>query len=301
MRSKRRGVQLNAPTLFRALPLLLSLTALLLTSTAHAAGGPGAWRTGDADCSGRVDAVDASLDLQWDARLIDELACGSAADANNDLAVDSLDAVLVLQQEAALIDRLGAAETQLCPAPSGKERHGNVDEEIDLDGDGTPEVVSVHLFPEEDAAKLGLSVYVEGGALQTIAEIVVPTFYFNPEGPDTWWAHTDLTGDGNDEAVLCVTAFGANDPFTSAVIYSYHGGALATLLTPVQLPWALLSREGDDFVLSTRVDWLAGACEEVTPNRYAWDGSRLALTDEDVTQRFRAPECEDVVPAGHEP
>ena len=280
---------MNAPTPF--IGLLLALAFLLLTSIAQGAGGPGEWRTGDASCNGRVDAVDASLDLQWDAGLIDALACFSAADANNDYAVDSLDAVLVLQQEAALIDRLGVLETQLCPAPTGKERHGNIDEEIDLNGDSAPEVVSVHLFPEEDAAKLGLSVYA-GDVLQTVAEIVVPTFFFDPAGPDTWWAHSDLTGDGNDEAVLCVTAFGANDPFTSGVIYSYHGGALATLLTPVQLPWALLSREGDDFVLSSRADWLAGACEEVTTKRYAWDGTRLALTDEDVTQRFRVPECE---------
>jgi len=60
------------------------------------------------------------------------------------------DTVLVLQQGAALIDRLGVAETLLCPAPAGKGRYGNIDEEIDLTGDGTPEVVSVHLFPEQN-------------------------------------------------------------------------------------------------------------------------------------------------------
>jgi hypothetical protein len=270
---------------------LALVAALFLTSTAHGAGGPGEWRTGDANCNERIDAVDASLDLQWDARLVEALACFRAADANNDQAVDSLDAVLVLQQEAALIDRLGVAETLLCPAPAGKGRYGNIDEEIDMTGDGTPEVVSVHLFPEEDEAKLGLAVRTSEGVLQTVLEIVVPTFFFDPNGPDTWWAHTDLTGDGNDEAVLCVTAFGANDPFTSAVIYSYHGGVVSTPLTVVQAPWAQLSTEGDAVVVSSRVDWLAGACELISTQYYEWDGMSLPLTNEDITTRYRVPGC----------
>jgi len=284
----------------RLAPLLLALAALALASMARADGGPGEWRTGDADCNSRVDAIDASLDLQWDARLVDTLACFRAADANNDLAVDSLDALLILQQEAALIDRLGVAETLLCPAPAGKERHGNIDEEIDLTGDGMPEVVSVHLVPERDEAKLGVAAQTDAG-LQTIAEIVVPTFFLDPGGPATWWAHSDLTGDGNDEAVLCVTAFGANDPFTSAVVYSFHGGTLSTLLTIVQLPWAQLSREGDGLVVSRRLDWLAGACEEVTTEYYDWEGAELVATRADVTKRFRRDDCPRLIVAGQQP
>lgn len=297
---------MNAPTCLRiaplaltlALTLLLALSFLLLASTAHGAGGPGEWRTGDADCSGRIDAIDAAAMLQWDAGLVLALPCWRAADANNDLAVDSLDALLVLQQEAALIDRLGVAETLLCPAPAGKGRYGNIDEELDLNGDGTPEVVSVHLFPEQSEAKLGVSVYTDTG-LQTIAEIVVPTLFTgDPNGPDTWWAHTDLTGDGIDEAVLCVTALGANDPLTSAVVYSFHGGTLSSPPALVLLPWAQLSREGDSLVVSSKVDWLAGACEAITTTYYEWGGTQLAPVREDVTKRFRQPDCEDASPAG---
>ena len=287
---------MNAPTCLRAAPLLLVLTFLALTSIARADGGPGEWRTGDADCSGRIDAIDAAAMLQWDAGLVLALPCWRAADANNDLAVDSLDALLVLQQEAALIDRLGVAELLLCPAPAGKGRYGNIDKEIDLTGDGMPEVVSLHLFPEQNEAKLGVSVYTNAG-LQTIAEIAVPTLFSgDPNGPDTWWAHADLTGDGNDEAVLCVTTFGANDPLTSAVVYSFHVETLSSQPTLVLLPSAQLSREGDSLVVSSRLDWFAGSCETTTTTYYGWGGTQLAPVREDVTKRFRQPDCEDLGP-----
>ena len=282
-----------------ALParLLMPLAVFLaLASPARADGGPSEWRTGDADCSGRIDAIDAAAMLQWNAGLVLALPCWRAADANNDLAVDSLDALLVLQQEAALIDRLGVAEVLLCPAPGGKGRYGNIDEEIDLTGDGTPEVVSIHLVPELSEAALGVSVYSDSG-FQTIAETVVPTLFSgDPNGPDTWWAHTDLTGDGNDEAVLCVTTFGANDPLTSAVVYSFHGETLSSQPELVLLPHAFLSSEGGGLVVSSRLDWYASDCEAIITTYYEWDGTQLAPAREDVTKRFRRPDCEDLWP-----
>ena len=51
--------------------------------------------SGDVDCNGTVDAIDATLILQFDARLISRLRCQKNADVNQDGAINSIDAVLV--------------------------------------------------------------------------------------------------------------------------------------------------------------------------------------------------------------
>lgn len=58
---------------------------------------------GDANCSDTVDAVDASLILQYAAGLVDELPCLENADVNHDGSVNSIDANLVLQIGAGYI------------------------------------------------------------------------------------------------------------------------------------------------------------------------------------------------------
>lgn len=61
---------------------------------------------GDANCNGTVNAIDAALTLQYDARLIASLLCPAAADVNGDGRVDSRDAALILQYVAGLLGSL---------------------------------------------------------------------------------------------------------------------------------------------------------------------------------------------------
>lgn len=60
-------------------------------------------KTGDVNCDGEVDPIDAALILQLVAGLLDELPCGEHADVNGDGQVDSVDAALILQKAANLI------------------------------------------------------------------------------------------------------------------------------------------------------------------------------------------------------
>ena len=55
---------------------------------------------GDVNCSASVNSVDGALLLQYDAGLIDAVACPEFADANGDGMINSVDASIVLQREA---------------------------------------------------------------------------------------------------------------------------------------------------------------------------------------------------------
>lgn len=59
------------------------------------------------NCDDLVNAIDAALDLQFDAHLITSLLCSENGDVNHDGHTNSVDAALVLQYIAALIDHLG--------------------------------------------------------------------------------------------------------------------------------------------------------------------------------------------------
>jgi hypothetical protein len=62
--------------------------------------------SGDADCLGSVNSVDAAFVLQFDAGLLDALPCPENADVDGDGTVTSIDAALILQFDAGLIDSL---------------------------------------------------------------------------------------------------------------------------------------------------------------------------------------------------
>jgi hypothetical protein len=62
--------------------------------------------TGDVDCSGSVNAIDAALILQFVAGLLGSLPCPDAADTNGDGNINSIDAALILQFSAGLIGSL---------------------------------------------------------------------------------------------------------------------------------------------------------------------------------------------------
>ena len=51
--------------------------------------------SGDVDCNNTVDSIDATLILQFDARLITRLRCQENADVNQDGTINSIDAVLI--------------------------------------------------------------------------------------------------------------------------------------------------------------------------------------------------------------
>lgn len=60
-------------------------------------------RSGDANCTATTDSVDAALVLQFNAGLLNSLACEDEADVNADDAIDALDATLILQIAAGLL------------------------------------------------------------------------------------------------------------------------------------------------------------------------------------------------------
>lgn len=62
--------------------------------------------SGDVNCSGAADSIDAVLVLQFVAQLLGELRCGEAGDVNGDGRVDAADATLVLQYTAGLLKAL---------------------------------------------------------------------------------------------------------------------------------------------------------------------------------------------------
>ncbi|MCH7580239.1 MAG: dockerin type I repeat-containing protein [Chloroflexi bacterium] len=73
---------------------------------------PDRFVTGDANCDGAVDAIDAALILHSEAGLVRAVACRAEADVNGDGLVNSLDAVLILQFAADLIPQLPAGNTR---------------------------------------------------------------------------------------------------------------------------------------------------------------------------------------------
>jgi len=62
--------------------------------------------SGDVNCSGAVDSIDAALVLQLGAGLVGSLSCQQNADTNEDGSVNSIDAALILQHTAGLLPSL---------------------------------------------------------------------------------------------------------------------------------------------------------------------------------------------------
>lgn len=69
--------------------------------------------TGDANCDGVVNAIDAALILQLTAGLLSSVPCQENADVNDDGAVNAIDAALVLQHVAGLLPELLAQPAAL--------------------------------------------------------------------------------------------------------------------------------------------------------------------------------------------
>ena len=77
-----------------------------LASDASVTCRPKSGQLGDIDCSGFVDSIDASLLLQFNAGLLEQLTCDYKGDMTQNGRLDSRDALLILQFDAGLIERL---------------------------------------------------------------------------------------------------------------------------------------------------------------------------------------------------
>ena len=92
-------------------PLLITLPAVVVALLSvlfwlrpgPMSAGPSSTLSGDVNCDGAVNSIDAALVLQYGAGLVDALECQQNADANADGSIDSIDAALILQQSAGLL------------------------------------------------------------------------------------------------------------------------------------------------------------------------------------------------------
>lgn len=90
---------------------LAGALVVLAIAGALAAYAGNALTTGDVNCDGGVDAVDATLILQFEVGVLASLPCLESADTNHDGSFDALDAVLILQVDAGLLPFLPPAPT----------------------------------------------------------------------------------------------------------------------------------------------------------------------------------------------
>ena len=92
--------------LLKITTLLLSLVIIATVFKSHTTVDSSDTPCGDVNSDGNVSSFDASLVLQYDAQLIEELGCVEAADVNSDGGITPLDASLILQYDADILDTL---------------------------------------------------------------------------------------------------------------------------------------------------------------------------------------------------
>lgn len=90
----------------RILLLVLAPVLVVLAFSVSTGRSGHAQTTGDVNCDGSANSIDASLILQLSAGLTASVLCDGAADPNNDGETDALDSALILQFSAGLIDEV---------------------------------------------------------------------------------------------------------------------------------------------------------------------------------------------------
>lgn len=89
-----------------ALVLVLVVGALLFGARPERADAGLQFLMGDTDCNSSVTSVDATIVLQYSARLFDTVPCARNAHLNSDALITSVDATILLQYVARLLDHL---------------------------------------------------------------------------------------------------------------------------------------------------------------------------------------------------
>lgn len=177
------------------------------------------------------------------------------------------------------------SEITLCSGESDLQT-GDVQQSADLDRDGTQELLTIQFSPGEHMATLGVSALsATSGSYQVVAQQVFEASSIASGGP--YWSvwHGDLTGDGSDEAVLCIRQWGANDQFTSTVIFSYTGGSGSTLFVDDRSVNSGLSWSDSQLMRVEGIDWALGDRRIITCY-FAWDGTQFALVREDIEEEL---------------
>lgn len=85
---------------------IVTITAAVNDAVIRIMAGPASRPSGDVNCDGGADSIDAALVLQQDAGLIEALPFSKHGDVNEDGKIDSTDAALILQFTAGLLNSL---------------------------------------------------------------------------------------------------------------------------------------------------------------------------------------------------
>lgn len=147
--------------------------------------------------------------------------------------------------------------------------------EADLNGDGTPEVVTALVGKGPSVTGTGalFVLYRTDGGWQVDRSDEVP-------GP-ALHAIADLTGDGLPEIVWSSTDAGAHTNFSTVLVSHWKPGALENLPGSLAMASMELAVEGKDLLLSGGLIGSVGAGEvqRVRTDRYRFDGQQFQLVD----------------------
>lgn len=147
--------------------------------------------------------------------------------------------------------------------------------EADLNGDGTPEVVTALVGQGPSVTGKGalFVLYRAGDGWQVDRSDEVP-------GP-ALHAVADLTGDGLPEIIWSSTDAGAHTSFSTVLVSTWKPGALENLPGSLAMASMELAVEGQDLLLRGGLIGSVGAGEvqRVRTDRYRFDGEQFRLVD----------------------
>ncbi len=182
----------------------------------------------------------------------------------------------------------------LCATDGDDLREGEVEQEGDLNHDGSSEQLAVRFSKSDGLVTFDVSAqedflfqdHVEAHDVGAVS------------GPIATLWQGDLTGDGLDEATLCVMYWGANDLFLSALVFSYTPQGGSTVLRVENVPNGNLTWSGSELVTEDLVNWLTpsgGVCVLRTKTFFVWNNESFTSTREETEEDY--PEGAGCAPA----